>query len=76
MVNPPPDTYRSYGCFQMLRGDLSGVFPGFHVQEHYEINPDGIYIPQSLEAGVGRFWIYERKYIAAGYQMIVVAEPY
>lgn len=76
MVNPPADTYRSYGCLWLLRGDLSGIFPGFHTQEHYEITPDGIYIPSATDFTAARFWLYERKYVASGYQMIFLTEAY
>lgn len=76
MVNPPANTYRSYGQLHLMRGDLTSIFPGFHVQESYEITPSGIYIPLSVEATVLRFWVYERKYVASAYQMILIAESY
>lgn len=76
MVTPPANNYRSFGVLQLLRYDPSGFFNQLLVQEWYELTRDGIYIPLSQEAGSGRLWLYDRKYISTGYQVLVATESY
>lgn len=76
MVSPPANNYRSFGVLQLLRYDPSGYFNQLLVQEWHELTRDGIYIPLSQEANNLRLWLYERKYVASGYQILVATESY
>lgn len=73
---PPADNYRSMGCLQLMRYDPSPYFAQLLVLEQYELTRDGIFVPAVTEAGHARIWIYNRKYLAAGYQILLATENY